>query len=222
MSAGTDKFGFRLGSKRARGAQLYERGATQEEIEAAIGYPLYNMLKDAQRWGHHVVRSGDRFWLVHESEADDIRRDISRMLGEKIEAMDMARLADLEAKYLNANPKVKERVSRTIERGSIAALVKRANGFRCQLCAALGRDPIGFRKKNGEPYVEAHHIMPVSQQQIGSLAALNVMTLCANHHREVHYGEVEIVVNEHVFEVLIGGKRVQIPRFRLLPQSKAK
>jgi len=136
-------------------------------------------------------------------------------------SLDVARLTDLESKYLDSSPEVKERVSRTIERGPIAALVKRANGFRCQLCAALGRDPIGFKKKNGEPYVEAHHVMPVSIQQIGSLAALNVLTLCANHHREVHFGCVEIVVHNDVFEVLNAGERVQIPRFKLLPLTKA-
>src|SRR5258708_13111472 len=166
MSAGKDKVGFRLGRKRARGAELCERGATQAEIKAAIGYPLYNMFRDAQRRGHHVVRSGDRFWLIHVSEAVDISPEISQqLLGENVEAMpkslDVARLTDLESKYLDSSPDLKKRVSRTIERGPIAALVKRANGFRCQLCAALGRDPIGFKKKNGEPYVEAHHVMPV-------------------------------------------------------------
>ena len=142
---------------------------------------------------------------------------------ERVEAitLDMARLAELEAKYLNASPEVKERASRTIERGGpIVGLIKRANGFQCQLCAALGRNPIGFTKKNGEPYVEAHHVMPVCQQQIGSLRALNVMTLCANHHREVHFGCVEIVVKDDVFELLVAGERVQISRFKLPPRSE--
>jgi 5-methylcytosine-specific restriction endonuclease McrA len=226
MNAGKDKFGFRLGKKRSQGAQLAERGATQAEIRAAIGYPLYNMLRAAQKRGHHVVRCGDRFWLIHGSEAVDISAEISQqLLGERVKAMpttlDMARLARLEAQYRNASPEQKERVSRTIERGPIGALVKRANRFQCQLCAALCRDPIGFKKKNGEPYVEAHHVVPASTQQIGSLAALNVMTLCANHHREVHFGCAEIVVNDDMFEVLISGERVQIPRFKLPPQSGA-
>jgi hypothetical protein len=160
--------------------------------------------------------------------ADDFHAVIE-LLGEEVEAIptppEMAMvapdtLAALEDKYLNASPEVKERVSRTIERGPVGALVKRVNGFRCQLCAALGRDPIGFKKKNGEPYVEAHHVMPVSKQQVGSLAASNVMTLCANHHREVHFGFVEIVVNDQFFDILISGKQVQIPRLKVLPFVK--
>ncbi len=35
-------FGFRLGSNRAQAAAMFERGATQGEIEAATGYTQYN------------------------------------------------------------------------------------------------------------------------------------------------------------------------------------
>jgi hypothetical protein len=150
-------------------------------------------------------------------------RAVMELLGEEVEAIptspDIAantlnKLAELEAKYLQASPEVRERVSRTIERGQIGALVKPLKGFRCQLCAALGRDPIGFKKKNGEPYVEAHHVMPVSKQQIGSLSATNILTLCANHHREVHFGCVEISIKDREFDLVIEGKGIQIPRFR--------
>jgi hypothetical protein len=78
-SRGTDKFGFRLGMKRARGAELYERGATQAEITTAVGYPLYNMLKDAVQRGHRVVREGDRFWLRHASATDNIEADVEEI-----------------------------------------------------------------------------------------------------------------------------------------------
>ncbi|WP_156375876.1 HNH endonuclease [Methylobacterium sp. Leaf125] len=122
------------------------------------------------------------------------------------------KLAALEQKYLSACPEVKQGLSRKIERGPVGALIKRANGFRCQLCEALGQNPIGFKKANGEPYVEAHHVMPVSTLMVGSLAASNVMTLCANHHREVHYGDVTITVLDEVFEASIGGETVVVSR----------
>jgi len=78
-SRGKDKFGFRLGTKRARAAHLYERGATQAEITAAIGYPMYNVLREAVRRGHRVVREGDRFWLIHAFATDDIEADIEQI-----------------------------------------------------------------------------------------------------------------------------------------------
>jgi hypothetical protein len=107
---------------------------------------------------------------------------VIELLGEDVEAIPAApeialttldNLGELEARYLHASPEVKERVSRSIARGLIGGLVKKANGLKCQVGAALGLDPIGFKKRNGEPYVEAHHMMPVSTKQIGSLATSN-------------------------------------------------
>jgi hypothetical protein len=68
---------------------------------------------------------------------------VMELLGEELDDLSLVAesapstpetLAELEKKYLNASPEVKQRVSRTIERGPIGKLVKRANGFRCQLC----------------------------------------------------------------------------------------
>jgi predicted RNA-binding protein with PUA-like domain len=122
------------------------------------------------------------------------------------------KLAELEKKYLHASPEVKERLGKTVERGPIGRLVKIATGFKCQLCDNLGLDPIGFLKKNGEPYVEAHHVMPVAKKEVGSLSASNVMTLCANHHRQMHYGAIDVVVNATTFDVSIEGTDVNVPR----------
>jgi predicted HNH restriction endonuclease len=140
--------------------------------------------------------------LVSAGEHDDIA-------GEKLAAM--------EQKYLHACPETKERLSRTIERGQIGALVKRAMGFKCQVCEALGRNPVGFLKKSGEPYVEAHHVMPVSKREVGSLAAANVMTVCANHHRQMHYGNIDVAVTSESFQFTIDGTPVKIPRLSLAP-----
>ncbi len=111
-----------------------------------------------------------------------------------------ARLAALEEMYLKANPEVREKASICIERGPVGQLLKRAVGFKCQLCEALGRPPFGFLKPNGEPYVEAHHVMPVSKREVGSLAASNVMILCANHHRQIHYGGIAVVIGTDRFD----------------------
>ena len=85
-------------------------------------------------------------------------------------------------------------------------------GFKCQVCDALENNPIGFLKKNGEPYVEAHHVMPVSTQEIGSLSASNVMTVCANHHRQLHYGGIAVTITEKAFELVISKMPLKIPR----------
>lgn len=121
-------------------------------------------------------------------------------------------LAALERKYLHASPEVKTRVSKSIERGPVGRLVKKMTGFKCQVCAALGHDPIGFLKENGEPYVEAHHVMPVSTKQVGSLSASNVVTVCANHHRQLHYGGIDVTISDEFFYLVVSNTPLKIPR----------
>jgi len=123
-----------------------------------------------------------------------------------------SRLKELEEKYLHASPEVKERIARTIERGTVGAQVKKANGYKCQLCEALGHDPLGFKKRNGQHYVEAHHVMPVARRQVGSLAASNILTACANHHRQMHYGDVAVEIADNHFEIVVDGTVLSIPR----------
>ena len=152
--------------------------------------------------------------------ADDFRA-VMALLGQELDELPSPakrsevtsdRLAAMEKKYLHASPEVKERLSSTVERGPIGSIAKQATGFKCQLCEALGLHPLGFLKKNGEPYVEAHHVMPVSKKEVGSLAASNVMTLCANHHRQMHYGGIDVVITATTFDVVIEGTPVRIPR----------
>lgn len=121
-------------------------------------------------------------------------------------------LQSVEDKYTDAAPEVKERQSRYIERGPAGAKVKKLNKFKCQICEALGRNPHAFEKPNGEPYVEAHHVMPVSKLKKGSLNAANIMTVCANHHRQLHFGGVEVSIEANYFEMDIDGLHIRIPR----------
>jgi predicted RNA-binding protein with PUA-like domain len=121
-------------------------------------------------------------------------------------------LALLEERYLTAVAEVRERISRSIERGPVGRRVKKANGFRCLVCAALGLNPIGFRKPDGDPYVEAHHVMPVAKGDVGSLAVSNVITVCANHHRQLHYGGIAVRVHDDTFDLAMPNGPVSIPR----------
>lgn len=152
--------------------------------------------------------------------AADFHR-VMEILGEDLDLLETtdgdppANTTDLvatEERYLNASPEVKERVSRFIERGPVGGWAKKQNGYRCQICDALGLSANGFTKRNGEPYVEAHHVMPVATGQIGSLALSNIMTVCATHHRQLHYGVVTVAIESPAFEIDIDGVRVSIPR----------
>jgi len=129
----------------------------------------------------------------------------------------LSKIEQLEEKYANAVPEVKEVISKRIERGAIAEQVKKLTGRKCQICEALGQNPYSFEKKNGQHYVETHHVIPVSETRSGTLGLANLITVCANHHRQVHYGKVEVdLTNEDAFVFTINGHKIVIKRNKIM------
>ena len=64
----------------------------------------------------------------------------------------------------------------------VAETLFRSNGI-CGRCMK----PAPFnRKKDGRPYLEVHHLIPLSKG--GSDELSNVIALCPNCHRESHFG----------------------------------
>ncbi|MCB2380437.1 HNH endonuclease [Hymenobacter sp. BT635] len=125
-------------------------------------------------------------------------------------------LGRLEKKMQRLRPQLKERVSTFIERGAIAAKVKVLTKHKCLVCEALGLNAIGFRKPDGIPYVETHHVDPVSHLSIGALGLANLITLCANHHRQMHFGNASLIGQTTTqFTFLIDGQKVEIRKVRL-------
>jgi|GEM_PF-2562336 len=121
----------------------------------------------------------------------------------------------LEERYKDAVPEVKERVSRYIERGTIAQKYKKEMGFKCQVCEAMGLHPYSFKKPNGDYYIETHHVIPVSALKAGSLSTSNLITVCANHHRQIHYGNVELIGNtDEYFVYTFDGKNIKINKLK--------
>ncbi|MDX8540087.1 HNH endonuclease signature motif containing protein [Mesorhizobium abyssinicae] len=119
----------------------------------------------------------------------------------------------LELEASKADPIRRSRISKYIERGPIGRKVKEIRGCRCQICEALGFEPIAFHRKNGMPFAEAHHVQPVSLLMPGTLGASNVMVLCPNHHRQAHLGNFEVLEDgRHHWRISIDG--------RVLPLSK--
>jgi hypothetical protein len=55
--------------------------------------------------------------------------------------------------------------------------------------------------------------MPVSTKGLGTLAPSNVMTVCANHHRQMHYGGIHVTISEKFFEFTIDTKSLKVARF---------
>ncbi|PSU67549.1 hypothetical protein C9J20_18755 [Photobacterium phosphoreum] len=90
-------------------------------------------------------------------------------------------------KIILASDKTPKKVLRYIEDYArnpnvVAEALYKAKGI-CEAC----HQPAPFIKKsNGEPYLEVHHIKPLSQGGEDSLE--NVQAICPNCHREMHFG----------------------------------
>ena len=125
-------------------------------------------------------------------------------------------LARLEKKMQKLRPQLKERVSSFIERGAIASKIKVLTKHKCLVCEAMGLNPVGFRKPDGTPYVETHHVEPVSQLSVGALGLANLITLCANHHRQMHYGNTKLTQQTTThFTFILDGQKVVIQKVAL-------
>ncbi|WP_197096108.1 HNH endonuclease [Paraclostridium sordellii] len=56
-----------------------------------------------------------------------------------------------------------------------------------------------IQKRNDEYYSEAYHIIPVNEISKTKLSIDNLISVCANHHRQIHYGDVELITNNEFY-----------------------
>ena len=84
----------------------------------------------------------------------------------------------------NGKPKKIQTISYAFVRSPdvVAEALLRAKGF-CERCGLAA--PFQW-KSDGSPYVEVHHKIPLSEDGADTLE--NVLALCPNCHREVHFG----------------------------------
>ena len=78
-------------------------------------------------------------------------------------------------------------------------VLKRANGH-CEYC---GKE--GFLIRNDDRYLETHHILALSEQ--GADDVSNVIGLCADHHKQAHYGVDADRLNGEMKEIVAGRER---------------
>lgn len=80
--------------------------------------------------------------------------------------------------------------SRRFERDStLIARIKSKRGSSCQICG------YSFKKVDGTDYSELHHLDALADGGLDIDA--NCLILCANCHRQFHYGNVHILTHTH-------------------------
>lgn len=75
--------------------------------------------------------------------------------------------------------------------GVVANVRARANGH-CDLCQA----PAPFRRQDGTPYLEVHHITPLAEGGLDHED--NAVALCPNCHRRCHYSVDRLVIADQL------------------------
>ena len=125
---------------------------------------------------------------VHEILNDNLRctkpLDESHSYEEKeshAQSLSLDELKVIASNQQTRNPKVvKTTVAQTVRDPYIAEYAKkRANGV-CQLC--MKKAP--FNRPDGEPYLESHHIVWLSEGGADSIG--NTVALCPNCHKKMH------------------------------------
>jgi hypothetical protein len=120
----------------------------------------------------------------------------------------LAILKNLNQFYSNLPPKERARkVQNHIDRGTaVTKALKSLLGAKCQICGWSG-----FEKRSGGEFIEAHHIVQLSEKTEGSLCTENVILVCPNCHREIHYGKSVMVKDfGNYFEISLGARKAQI------------
>lgn len=74
-----------------------------------------------------------------------------------------------------------------------AYILLNANGV-CELCDKEAP----FRDESGNPYLEVHHVLPLSCN--GSDTITNTVGLCPNCHKSIHFSNEKIKLYENLFK----------------------
>lgn len=195
----------RPGAKKGREYDLY-RIELADEMARYRGALKVDWGRGTRRWNQRADQQDKSvIWVGTEIDRQDV--------ADRDAAMTMVGISRLEVASRSFDPQRRERLSSYIERGPIGEQVKRQRSGRCQICEAFGLDPVAFVKPDGTPYSEAHHVFPVGKLIKGSLASTNIIVLCPNHHREIHYGTMRLLnQSARIWQLEIAGRRVDIER----------
>ena len=146
-----------------------------------------------------VVHYASRRSRDTRSVRNRVKREVS------IRSEEQERLVDDLVDDMGADAPTRVRaVVNTIKRNlGISARLKDLYRGKCQLCGST------FRKRDGSNYSESHHIVSLGMHGADRLS--NIVILCANCHRKLHYAEVRHlpVRGEHRY-VRINGETVEI------------
>lgn len=110
-------------------------------------------------------------------------------------------VSELDRENARRAPASIEAAARRFERDrKLTGLLKEVRGHVCQICGG------SFAMESGGFYAECHHLERLSNG--GLDVSKNMLVVCAQHHRQFHYGNVNITRHDrHEVELQIDGAR---------------
>lgn len=134
-----------------------------------------------------LIRALERYnnkQYIHNKTIDleEVDKTFDRALEESMKLSDTERRNRLKA--ARKKPKKISVTLTNYERNPdvVIEVLKRANG----ICEGCKREAPFIRKSNNTPYLEVHHVIPLSQD--GEDTVENAVALCPNCHRKIHFG----------------------------------
>jgi hypothetical protein len=166
--------------------------------------------KPTPAWQSSIRKLSEKAYFEILSRAG-ISKDINSDFCEiETETDPLKTLFALNEKLRNLPPKVlNNKAQAYLDRGSsVTTALKKLLGAKCQICEWEGFVKKKSKNNNEEGFIEAHHITQISDRENGSLCTDNIILVCPNCHREIHYGSG--------FSVISSGDviKIQLARFR--------
>ncbi len=142
-----------------------------EKIDTADSLLVANNLKQSDSYHSHIF------------DAKTIENEFQNKIESSKSISTQERQKKLK-EIKNAIPERMEVISVVFKRNPdvVIEVLNRANGF-CEHCNKVA--PF-LRAKDGSPYLEVHHTLPLSDG--GKDIVENAVALCPNCHRKAHYG----------------------------------
>ncbi|MBN2043595.1 MAG: HNH endonuclease [Anaerolineales bacterium] len=114
-------------------------------------------------------------------------------------------------KYRNTVPHRRHSISEQVARpGVITNYLKQLMNYTCQICGSYG-----FKKKNGERYIEAHHVRELHELYPGSYCSDNIIIVCPTCHMKLHHAKVSYQISDENVIISINKQTYNVIRTKL-------
>jgi hypothetical protein len=196
------------GRKFSKNVPIYS--PTENGFLESIGFEQVRN-KPTPSWQNSIRKISDDAFLeiLRLGDVEDDAGKDSSLLESETDALSI--LKHLNARYAKTPPKERDRVAQKyLDRGSaVTNALKALLGAKCQICEWMG-----FQKKNSkECFIEAHHLVQVANKEDGSLCTDNIILVCPNCHREIHYGQkFTVASDEDHIDIVLSSHKARIKR----------